>query len=72
MASEDEPDADEADEDERDPLVELFGANEEDDRPRHAPSWPGAIGEMAGAALVVLALVAAFIVAAIVLHRIWP
>jgi len=72
MASEDEPDADEADEDERDPLVELFGVNEEDERPRSAPSWLGAIGEMSGAALVVLAVVATLIVAAIVLHRLWP
>ena len=67
MADEDEPD-----DDERDPLVELFGVNEEDERPRHAPSWLGAIGQMTGAALIVLALVAAFIVAAIVLHRLWP
>jgi len=67
MAEPDEPE-----DDERDPLVELFGEDEEDERPRHVPTWLGAIGEMSGAALVVLVVVVAFIVAAVVFRRIWP
>jgi len=58
--------------DERDPLVELFGVDEEDERPRGAPTWLGAIGQMAGAALIVLAVIAVFVVAAIVFRRVWP
>jgi hypothetical protein len=66
------PEDDEPDDDERDPLVELFGVDEEDERPRSVPTWLGAISQMTGAALIVLALIAAFIVAVIVLRRAWP
>jgi hypothetical protein len=55
-----------------DPLVELFGPEEPDDRPAAAPSWLGAFGQMSGAALVVLAVVAAFIAAAVIFRRLWP
>ena len=68
MAEEDEDEPDDG----RDPLVELFGPNEEDERPRYVPSWLGALGEMTGAVLIVLAVVVAFIVAAVVLRRVWP
>lgn len=64
--------ANEPDDDERDPLVELFGVDEDDERPRHVPTWLGALGQMTGAALIVLAVVAAFILAAIALRRLWP
>jgi hypothetical protein len=64
--------ADGPEDDERDPLVELFGEDEEDEHPRHVPTWLGAIGEMSGAALVVLAVIVAFIVAAVVVRRLWP
>jgi hypothetical protein len=67
MADDDEPD-----DDERDPLVELFGPDEEDERPRYVPTWLGAISQMTGAALIVLAVIAALIMAAIVLRRAWP
>jgi hypothetical protein len=67
MADDDEPD-----DDERDPLVELFGPDEEDERPRYVATWLGAISQMTGAALIVLAVIAALIVAAIVLRRAWP
>ncbi len=64
--------ADEPDEDERDPLVELFGPDEEDERPRYVPTWLGALGQMTGAALVVLAVVVGLIAAAVVFRRLWP
>jgi hypothetical protein len=67
MAEPDEPE-----DDERDPLVELFGEDEEDERPRHVPTWLGAISQMSGAVLVVLAVVAALIAAAVVFRRVWP
>jgi hypothetical protein len=60
------------DDDERDPLVELFGEDEEDERPRYVPTWLGAISQLTGALLIVLALIAAFIVAVIVFRRAWP
>lgn len=63
---------DEPEDDERDPLVELFGLDEDDERPRHVPTWLGALGQMTGAALIVLAVVVAFVVAAVVLRRVWP
>jgi hypothetical protein len=70
MAEPGEPDDDP--DDEQDPLVELFGRDEEDERPRSVPTWLGALSQMTGAALIVLAVVAAFIVAAIVFRRLWP
>jgi hypothetical protein len=36
------------------------------------PSWLGAFGQMSGAALIVLAVVVAFIAAAVVFRRLWP
>jgi hypothetical protein len=66
MAEADEPD------DDRDPLDELFGPDDEDDRPATAPSWLGALGQMSGAALVVLAVIAAFLAVAVVFRRLWP
>ena len=65
MTETDEPD-------ERDPLDELFGPDENDERPLYVPTWLGAVAQMAGAALIVLAVIAAFIVAAIVFRRVWP
>ena len=64
--------ADEPDDDERDPLVELFGLDDEDEAPPAAPSWLGAFSQMTGAALVVLAVVVAFLAAAVVFRRLWP
>jgi len=64
--------ADEPDDDDQDPLVELFGVDEEDERPRHVPTWRGLLSEMTGAVLIVLAVIVAFIVAAIVFRRAWP
>jgi negative regulator of sigma E activity len=65
--------ADEPDDDDQDPLVELFGPDEEDDeRPRYVPTWLGALGQMSGAALVVLAVVVAFVAAVVVFRRLWP
>jgi negative regulator of sigma E activity len=58
--------------DDADPLVELFGPDEQDDRPAVVPSWLGAFGQMSGAALVVLAVVVAFIAAAVAIRRLWP
>jgi hypothetical protein len=37
-----------------------------------APGWLGAIGQMAAAVLVVVALVALFIGLAVALRRLWP
>jgi hypothetical protein len=45
---------------------------DDDDLPVTAASWPSAIGQMAAAVLVVLALVAAFIGGAAVLRRLLP
>jgi heme/copper-type cytochrome/quinol oxidase subunit 2 len=67
MTGEDEPD-----DDERDPLVELFGVDEEDERPHDAPTWLGGISQMTAAVLIVLAVIVAFVVAAIVFRRVWP
>jgi len=64
--------ANEPDEDERDPLVELFGVDEEDDRTHDVPTWLGGISQMTAAVLIVLAVVVAFVVAAIVFRRVWP
>jgi hypothetical protein len=36
------------------------------------PSWLGAFGQMSGAALIVLAVVVAFIAAVVVFRRLWP
>ncbi len=66
------PEDDEPDDDERDPLVELFGEDEEDQRPHDAPTWLGGISQMTAAVLIVLAVVVAFVVAAIVFRRVWP
>ncbi len=60
------------DDDERDPLVELFGEDEEDERPRYVPTWLGGISQMTAAVLIVLAVVVAFVVAAIAFRRVWP
>jgi hypothetical protein len=67
MAENDEPD-----DDERDPLVELFGVDEDDERPRDVPTWLGGLSQMTGAALIVLAVIAVLILAAIVVRRLWP
>jgi hypothetical protein len=67
MVEEDEPD-----DDERDPLVELFGLDEEDERPHDVPTWLGGLSQMTGAVLIVLGAIVAFIVAVIVFHRAWP
>jgi hypothetical protein len=66
MTEENEPGED------RDPLLELFGPDEEDAGPPAVPSWLGAFGQMSGAALVVLAVVVALIAAAVVCRRLWP
>ncbi len=66
MTEDDEPD------DERDPLVELFGEDEEDERPHDVPTWLGGISQMTAAVLIVLAVVVAFVVAAIVFRHVWP
>jgi hypothetical protein len=66
MAESGEPD------DDRDPLEEFFGPDEDDDGPPVVPSWLGALGQMSGAALVVLAFVVAFVVVAVVFRRLWP
>jgi hypothetical protein len=63
---------DEGDDDERDPLVELFGVDEEDERPHDAPTWLGGLGQMTGAVLIVIAVIVAFVVAAILFRRPWP
>jgi len=63
---------DECDDDERDPLVELFGVDEEDERPHDVPTWLGGLSQMTGAVLIVIAAVVAFIVAVIVFRRAWP
>ncbi len=67
MAEDDEPE-----DDERDPLVELFGVDEEDERPRDVPTWLGGISQMTAAVLIVLAVLVAFVVAAIVFRRVLP
>ncbi len=64
--------ADEPDDDDQDPLLELFGPDEEDERPWYVPTWLGAIGQMTGAVLIVLAVVAAFVAAAVLFRRVWP
>ena len=67
MAEGDEPD------DDRDPLDEIFGPDQDDERPPAAPSWLGALGQMSGAAIAVLAVVVALILSAVVLRRLlWP
>jgi hypothetical protein len=66
MTEEDEPD------DDRDPLLEIFGPDEQEAGPPVVPSWLGAFGQMSGAALIVLAVVVAFIAAAVVFRRLWP
>jgi hypothetical protein len=67
MAEEDEPD-----DDGRDPLVDLFGVDEEDERPHDAPTWLGGFSQMAAAVLIVIAVIVAFVVAAILFRRLWP
>ncbi len=67
MAEDDGPD-----DDERDPLVELFGHDEEDERPHDVPTWLGGLSQMTAAVLIVLAVIAGFVVAAIVFRRVWP
>ena len=67
MAEDGEPD-----DDERDPLVELFGEDEEDERPHDVPTWLGGLGQMTAAVLVVLAVIVAFVAVSIVFHRLWP
>jgi hypothetical protein len=52
--------------------AEPFGAGDLDDAPLAAPSWPGAVGQMVAAVLVVLAVVSLFIAAAVVLRRLLP
>jgi hypothetical protein len=66
MTEADEPD------DDADPLIELFGPDDEDETPPVVPTWLGAFGQMTAALLVVLAVVAAFVAAAVVFRRLWP
>lgn len=49
-----------------------FDAENEDQAPPFASSWLGAIGQLAGAVLVVAAVVALFIAATVVLRRLLP
>ena len=65
VTEDDEP----ADDDE--PL-DPFDPGDEDDSAAPVPGWLGAIGQMAAALLVVVALVALFIGAAAVLRRLVP
>ncbi len=57
--------------DDADASVDPFDLDD-DDETAPVPSWLGAFGEMTGALLVVLAVVAAFIAAAVVVRRLWP
>ena len=52
--------------------LEPFDPDDEDEIGRPAPSWLGAIGQMAAAVLVVVALVAFFIGVAVAVRRLWP
>jgi len=64
------PQADEpADDDEP---ADLFDRDDEDESGAPIPGWLGAIGQMIGAVLVVVALVALFIGAAVALRRRLP
>jgi len=58
--------------DDRDPLLELFGPEDEDEAPSRGPTWLDALGQMTCAVLLVLGAIVAFIAAAIVLRRVWP
>jgi hypothetical protein len=64
--------ADEPDDDDQDPLIELFKIDKKNEHPRYVPSWLNAINEITNAVLIVLAIVVAFMVAAVVLRRVWP
>jgi hypothetical protein len=65
------PPADEPAGDDDEPL-DPFDPGDEDDSAAPVPGWLGAIGQMAAALLVVVALVALFIGAAAVLRRLLP
>ena len=52
--------------------LDPFDLGDEDDTAAPVPGWLGAIGQMAAALLVVVALVALFIGAAAVLRRLLP
>jgi hypothetical protein len=60
----DEPTDDDAPSDPLDP--------DDEDVAAPAPGWLGAIGQMIAAVLIVVALVAAFIGAAVAFRRLWP
>jgi len=68
------PPADEPTGDDGEPLdsCDPFHPDDEDEGAAPVPSWLGAIGQMAAALLVVVALVALFIGAAAVLRRLLP
>jgi uncharacterized membrane protein YphA (DoxX/SURF4 family) len=65
MTEADEPAEDDA-------PAQPFDLEGEDESPARVPTWLDAIGQMIGALLIVVALVAAFIAAAAVLRRLLP
>ena len=66
------PGADDPAGDDEDEPLDPFDPGDEDDSAAPVPGWLGAIGQMAAALLVVVALVALFIGAAAVLRRLLP
>ena len=66
------PGADDPAGDDEDEPLDPFDPGDEDDSATPVPGWLGAIGQMAAALLVVVALVALFIGAAAVLRRLLP